>query len=1071
MFGVKSVSKKKMNQSIKQNSVALAIMVAFLIGIYLFYLAFIYQDNTTGKFNPQQNPYHSKMRFKDEQQKQIYLNQWFPTQSEQLLFQVIDGFYFPWAIDKTKQQEMKNSKDETSNSTYFTDVIFKEPINRLIAEPKNTILMEAYADGPTLSAVRIKSILRGNMPLHIEVMNNLRGIVMPDDNIVYQSKVNGQGKKVHFFGFMYWDQFVGKHFDKKFITDQEPFTKSMEDDKKIFNLIVEEQGNKDWSTIFSHYEALDMVVHAYASVGINTYSTVNFHDNQLRDLIDSTKRLDIEAETIIYLSDHGQNERHFAQHGGYTDLEKQVILFGYDRRGFIQKEDRDIGQIMDRKYLLSPIVNQIDITATYCMLKGIPLPSVNIGIIIPDFFINRPDVDNTVIVNNYFVNVQQIYTYISIIKNEKQRTILSFGEIQTKYSRIMNQYNNLFDQYEQSGIMTDEDVKEYVGNCIDYARFIKKVFLDEISGPNLLFTKATVIYFFLAALSSYILIQILSSKQYNLQKENIENLNQKESPKQPSKKVYYKIGMISFVCIFGFLSIFSSTLTSFSIFYAFGLLILFYFIKIQSQKINCKSLIIPYKISNSYLYGLIDTFLIISGIVFNAALRLTNDLFERTYDLTQMFLLVFYAIWLLMVLFSRKISILQKLYLIILIIITPALTYSCGYHSHFKNFKFNQYFINEEYVKYFASVNVRFYYPMTILGLIYTILIYKSCKAIHGSCHYAKKVVFALLCYSQLYCLFNFYYIQSLNIEKQNGKEVYDLDINYLFVAQILFFITEIYKLVFINRTPLNPPNFSWKYATFLMNFYLQALYVLHYDSLIKYSTLLLIVYLVGHLYHRLQIMESGSKYVFLYLLTSWFFYVSEHMERLPDIHTDVLNAGAMFGGIFYPLLNGTFNTFFGQFSISLIVPLFVLNEKYQINSNKDDQPDDQKSVSFLDVIFSNYSQIVFFSNEKNSGDYYKNMNIRAYLYFIIPIFFSFGTAILRNAIKPFDYFINHYYIPSFFYQVMFLVVILISFLISYLLIKIQKNKSLDQQHYYDYLISEKAEKEVELERRQENDI
>lgn len=80
---------------------------------------------------------------------------------------------------------MKNSKDETSNSTYFTDVIFKEPINRLIAEPKNTILMEAYADGPTLSAVRIKSILRGNMPLHIEVMNNLRGIVMPDDNIVY----------------------------------------------------------------------------------------------------------------------------------------------------------------------------------------------------------------------------------------------------------------------------------------------------------------------------------------------------------------------------------------------------------------------------------------------------------------------------------------------------------------------------------------------------------------------------------------------------------------------------------------------------------------------------------------------------------------------------------------------------------------------------------------------------------------------------------------------------------------------------------------------------------------------
>ncbi|KAL4491475.1 hypothetical protein ABPG72_008131 [Tetrahymena utriculariae] len=1052
-----------MNQSVKQSTIALAIVVAFLIGIYLFYLSFIFQDNTTGKFNPQQNPYHSKMRFKDEKQKQIYQNQWFPTQSEQLLFQVIDGFYFPWVINKKGQQEMKNSKDGINNCTYYTDVIFKEPINRLIQEPQNTILMEAYADGPTFSAVRIKSILRGNMPLHIEVINNLRGVVMPDDNIVYQSKVNGYGKTVHFFGFMYWDQFVGEHFDKKFITDQQPYLQAMYDDQKIFDLIVNEQGNNEWGTIFSHYEALDMVVHAYSTMGKTTYSAVNFHENLLRNLIDSTKRQDIDAETIIYFSDHGQNN--FAQHGGYTDLEKQVILFGYDRRGFIQKEDRDIGQIMDRKYLLSPIVNQIDITATYCMLKGIPLPSVNIGIIIPDFFINRPDIDNTVIVNNYFVNIQQIYTYISIMRNEKQRTILSFGEMQAKYDRIIQQYNILFDKFEESGIIQDQEVKEYVGNCIDYAKFVKKIFSDEISGPNLFNTNVTVVYFFLAALSSFILIQILSRTQYNLQTESVENLNASQFSKQSSKKIYYKTAIVSFVCIFGFLSIFLSNLTSFIIFYAFGLVSLFYFIKIQSKNINFKNFIVPYKISNSKMYGAVDTFLIISGIVFNATLRMTNDLFERTYDLTQVFLLVFYVIWLLMVLFSRKISILQKLYLIALIIITPAITYECGYHSYYKNAKQNQFYLISEYKKYFKNINVRFYYPMTILCFIYTILIYKSCRAIHGTRYQAKKLVFALLCYSKLCCLFTFYYIQSLNIEQQNGKEVYDLDINYLFVAQILFFLTEVYKIIFINRNSQNPPNFSWKYATFLMNFYLQAMYVLHFDSLIKYSTLLLIIYLVGHLHNRLRIMESGSKYVFLYLLTNWFFYISEHLERLPSLHTEVLNAGALFGGIFYPILNGTYNTFFGQFSISLIVPLFVMNEQYQRNNNKDGQID-QNSTSFLDVIFSNCSQTVFFSKGENSEDYYKNMNIRAYLYFIIPIFFSFGTAVLRNAIKPFDNFINKYYIPSFFFQVMFLVVILVSFLISYLLIYLQNHKSLDRYHYYDYFISEKAEKVVELQKK-----
>ncbi|KAL4442796.1 hypothetical protein ABPG74_010685 [Tetrahymena malaccensis] len=1006
------------------------------------------------------------MRFKDEKQKQIYKDQWFPTQSEQLLFQVIDGFYFPWAINQEKQQEMKNSNDETNKNKYFTDVVFTEPINRLISEPKNTILMEAYADGPTLSAVRIKSILRGNMPLHIEVINNLRGVVMPDDNIVYQSKVNGQGKKVHFFGFMYWDQFVGEHFDKKFITDQEGYTQSMIDDQKIQDHIFQEQGSKDWGTIFSHYEALDMVVHGYSSVGSNTYQTVNFHSNLLKDLIDSTKKENIDAETIIYFSDHGQNEKHFAQHGGYTDLEKQVLLFGYDRRGFIQKQDRDIGQIMDREYLLSPKVNQIDVTATYCMLKGIPLPSVNIGVIIPDFFINKPEIDNTVIVNNYFVNVNQIYTYLSIIRNEKKRSILSFGQIQSLFDGIVKQYNNLFDTFEQSGIMQDQDVKQYVENCIKYARFVKKIFLDEISGPNLVYTNATVVYFFIAALSSFALIQILSSIQNNSYRENTA---QQETSKS-SKKIYIKTGIIIFVFIFGLISLYSNTLTSFLIFYAFGLIILFYFLKIQSNHINFKNLILPHKVFNSNLYGAIDTLLIISGIGFNAVLRMTNDFFERTYDLTQVFLLIFYAIWFLMVLFSKKISILQKLYLIILMIITPALTYECGYHSYYKNAKHNQFFLIEEYQQYFQSKNVRFYYPMTLLGFIYTILIYKSCKAINGTCQFIKKALFVLLCYSQLYCLFTFYYIQSLNIEKQEGKEVYDLDINYIFVAQILFVLTEVYKIIFINRTSLNPPNFSWKYATFLMNFYLLAMYVLHYDSLIKYSTLLLMVYFVGHLHNCLKIMESGSKYVFLYLLTSWFFYVSEHMERLPSLHTEVLNAGAMFGGIFYPLLNGTLNTFFGQFSISLIVPLFVLNEKYQINSSKLDQHDELKNISFLDVIFSNHSQIVFFSNRENIQDYYKNMNIRAYLYFIIPMFFSFATAILRNALKPFDYFINHYYVPSFFFQVLFLVVILISFLISYLLINLQNNKKLEMQ-FYDQLISEKAEGEFELEQKQESNI
>lgn len=48
----------------------------------------------------------------------------------------------------------------------------------------------------------------------------------------------------------------------------------------------------------------------------------------------------------------------------------------------------------------------MDITATYCMLRGIPIPINSIGMIIPDFFIDSEEFDNTIIVHNFFINVK-----------------------------------------------------------------------------------------------------------------------------------------------------------------------------------------------------------------------------------------------------------------------------------------------------------------------------------------------------------------------------------------------------------------------------------------------------------------------------------------------------------------------------------------------------------------------------------------------------------------------------------------------------------------------------------------
>ncbi len=65
---------------------------------------------------------------------------------------------------------------------------------------------------------------------------------------------------------------------------------------------------------------------------------------------------------------------------------------------------------MDVSFLDSE-VDQIDLTPTICMLKGNPIPINNVGSIIPDFFLDLPEITNTVIANAYFTNFRQVQSF------------------------------------------------------------------------------------------------------------------------------------------------------------------------------------------------------------------------------------------------------------------------------------------------------------------------------------------------------------------------------------------------------------------------------------------------------------------------------------------------------------------------------------------------------------------------------------------------------------------------------------------------------------------------------------
>lgn len=110
---------------------------------------------------------------------------------------------------------------------------------------------------------------------------------------------------------------------------------------------------------------------------------------------------------VFVVADHGFTFGEFSNHGEDSELETSTPIFGYAKQGFIKREQKDIGQIMDQEFLSAPAIYQLNVPPTYCMLMGIPIPSNNLGMIIPDFFINKPDiVDDFVIANNFYTNLR-----------------------------------------------------------------------------------------------------------------------------------------------------------------------------------------------------------------------------------------------------------------------------------------------------------------------------------------------------------------------------------------------------------------------------------------------------------------------------------------------------------------------------------------------------------------------------------------------------------------------------------------------------------------------------------------
>ena len=80
-------------------------------------------------------------------------------------------------------------------------------------EPTNAILLPMSTDMPTVTTVKVKSIVSGSMSSFFETKEDFASDVMPEDNVIYQAKENE--KRVIFTGDHIWGNLFKGHFEEE----------------------------------------------------------------------------------------------------------------------------------------------------------------------------------------------------------------------------------------------------------------------------------------------------------------------------------------------------------------------------------------------------------------------------------------------------------------------------------------------------------------------------------------------------------------------------------------------------------------------------------------------------------------------------------------------------------------------------------------------------------------------------------------------------------------------------------------------------------------------------------------
>jgi predicted AlkP superfamily pyrophosphatase or phosphodiesterase len=181
-----------------------------------------------------------------------------------MLFDALREDFVEWPEESKKHLRLTPDKHQDffkgDKVTLFKDLYHEHP--------ERTVLLPMESAMPTVTAVRIKSILNGGLSTFFETTNEFMTTAVIEDNILYQAKnrVGGERNKVVFIGDDIWSPMYGDYFDSieefNSLNTRDLETVDNNVQQRIFNKLT---GDNDFKLMVTHVLGVDSAGHSYNS--------------------------------------------------------------------------------------------------------------------------------------------------------------------------------------------------------------------------------------------------------------------------------------------------------------------------------------------------------------------------------------------------------------------------------------------------------------------------------------------------------------------------------------------------------------------------------------------------------------------------------------------------------------------------------------------------------------------------------------------------------------------------------------------------------------------------------------